>query len=65
MKRQLFDIIDTIHSDEQQETLEEIDKIKSEMEIWSKEKFEPVKCDVYVLNKVRQLKLLEQKILDY
>ena len=52
MKRELLDLVDDIHSKEQGDVSEMVDTIKTEMEGWQKNGFEPVNFEIALINKL-------------
>lgn len=55
MKRRLLELIDNIHTEEQQELSIEINKIADLMREWQKEQYEPINFDVVIVQKLQQI----------
>ena len=54
MKRKLFDLIDSIHREEQQDLNTDLQRVKGEMREWQKKSEEPVNYEVFVASKIQQ-----------
>ena len=55
MKRKLLDLIDYIHSTEQQQIENEMEQVQGEMKKWQRSEYEPVNFDVVIVNKISQI----------
>ena len=55
MKRDMIDLIDTIHDKIQNNTLNDVNSIKKHMALWQKQQFEPVNFEMSMNKKLIQI----------
>lgn len=60
MKRKLFDFVDLVHKEEQEDLDVKLEKCQNDLVKWEKKGQEPYNFDVYVLNRMHDIEKKER-----